>query len=206
MHLDDIVGQNSIVRVLKGFVARPQPRCFLFVGTPGIGKTHSAQALAADLGCFEEFSGRWQVRCADFSVDAARETFGRTLSLRYDNRGWNVLILEELEWISAQCQRFLKDALDPLTSMRRNLIVIATSNSVDGLDRALLQRFRRYSFESGPRFAQACRKELLRRWKDSAGDSALPHDWTKWGQDGDDFSMRLALQELEDNLCMEMVA
>ena len=164
------------------------------------------QALAADLACFDEFSGRWQVRCADFSVDAARDMFNRTLRLRFDNRGWNVLVLEELEWISAQCQRFLKDALDPLTSLPKNLIVVATSNGVDGLDRALLQRFRRFTFDSGPGFAQACRQEIVRRWRDKTGDAPLPHDWTKWGQDGDDFSMRLALQELEDHLCVEVAA
>jgi len=206
MYLDDIVGQSEVVRALKAFVSNPQPRCFLFVGFPGIGKTHTSQALAADLGCFEEWSGRWQVRCADFSVDAARDMFGRTLRLRFDNRGRNVLILEELEWISPQCQRFLKDALDPRTSLPKNLVVIATSNSVDGLDRALLQRFRRFEFDAGPRFAAACRQEILRRWRESAGDMPLPHDWSKWGQDGDDFSMRLALQALEDSLCLEVAA
>ncbi len=206
MYLNDIVGQTEIIRLLKGFVTNPQPRCFLLIGFPGTGKTHTSQAMSADLGCFDEFSGRWQIRCADFSVDTARETFGRTLRLRFDNRGWNVLILEELEWISAQCQRFLKDALDPRTSMPKNLVVLATSNGVDGLDRALLQRFRQFTFDSGPRFAQACRQEILRRWRDSAGDAPLPHDWAKWGQDGEDFSMRLALQQLEDHLCAEVAA
>ena len=206
MYLDNVVGQDAVIRALHGFIARLQPRCFLFVGSPGIGKTLTSQMLAADLGCWDEFSGRWQIRCADFSVDAAREMFGRTLRLRFDNQGWNVLILEELEWISAQCQRFLKDALDPRTSMPKNLIVVATSNGVAGLDRALLQRFHRFEFDSGPRFAQSCRRDLVRLWKQSAGNTPLPHDWTKWGQDGEDFSMRLAVRELENHLCLEAVA
>ncbi|MDB4516906.1 ATP-binding protein [Crocinitomicaceae bacterium] len=96
--------------------------------------------------------------------------------------------------------------MDPRTSMLPNLVVVATSNGVDGLDRALLQRFRRYTFDSGPRFAQSCRQEIVRRWRAEAGDAPLPHDWTKWGQDGEDFSMRLALQELEDHLCVEVAA
>jgi len=75
-----------------------------------------------------------------------------------------------------------------------------------GLDRALLQRFRRFEFDAGPRFAAACRQEILRRWRESAGDMPLPHDWSKWGQDGDDFSMQLALQALEDSLCLEVAA
>ena len=92
------------------------------------------------------------------------------------------------------------------TALPRNLVAIATSNSVDGLDRALLQRFRRFDFDSGPRFAQACRQEIRRRWNEAAGREPLPHDWTKWGQDGDDFSMRLALQELEDHLGVGVAA
>jgi len=206
MHLDNVIGQDAVIRALKSFIARVQPRCFVFVGSPGIGKTLTSQMLAADLGCFDEFSGRWQIPCADLSVDAARDVFTRTLRLRFDNRGWNVLILEELEWISKQCQRFLKDALDPCTSMPTNLVVVATSNGVDGLDRALLQRFQRFDFDSGPRFAQACRQEIVRRWRQSAADTPLPHDWTKWGQDEEDFSMRLALRELDDHLCLEAVA
>ena len=42
-------------------------------------------------------------------------------------------MLEEMEWLTPQCQRFLKDALDPAGSMPRNLVVVATSNGARGL-------------------------------------------------------------------------
>ena len=206
--LADIVGQPGPVRFMRNLVAAPQRCCLLFESpVGGCGKTASAHALAAELGCHDEFTGRWQFPCSEFTVDAARELFGRTLRLRWDNpSGFSVLILEEMDWLSPQTARFLKVALDPAGSMPQRLVVCATSNGAGGLDAALLQRFRLFSFSSGPTFAAACHERLASIWAAEAGDAEMPAGWQRWGFRGEGFSMRLALAALEDSLLAKAVA
>ncbi|HEX4147386.1 MAG TPA: AAA family ATPase, partial [Pirellulales bacterium] len=164
--LAEIVGQPGPVRYLRRLAESPQPACILLESSMGgTGKTATAQAFAAELGCHDEFSGLWRIGCAEFGVDSARELFGRTLRLRWGSKsGFSVLVLEELDWLSPQTQRFLKDALDPIGSMPSKLVVLGTSNGAGGLLPALIQRFRVFSFSSGPMFAAACQERLAKIW------------------------------------------
>ena len=193
--LDDIVGQPQ-VRHLKALVAQPYASCWLLEGAPGTGKTATSQALAAELGCYDEFSGRWQVPCTELGIDEAKKMFRQTLRLRYGSEsGFNILILEELEWLSPQTQRFLKDALDPLTRLPSNLIVVGTSNGAGNLDRALLQRFRLLAYGNGPTFAEACLGHLA-----DMCNGSLPAGWQSWGSTEDGFSMRVAINAFAMNV------
>jgi replication-associated recombination protein RarA len=201
--LDEIVGQ-PLVRHLKALAAEPVQSCWLLQGPPGVGKTATSQALANELGCKDEFTGRWHVPCTDLGVEQAKELFSRTLRLRWGSEsGFTILILEELEWISQQCQRYLKDALDPLTNMPSRLIVVATSNDATGLDPALLERFRIMTFRNGNYFHEACIERLTVAWEKLTGETCLPYDHESWGVRDNRFSMRSAISDLQiasDNL------
>lgn len=61
--------------------------------------------------------------------------------------------------------------------MPSRCVVVATSNGAGGLDKALLQRFDVFAFDSGKHFAQACQERLEAIWRAEAGDAPLPPDW-----------------------------
>jgi len=204
--LESVVGQPCVVP-LRRFVERPYACCLLFEGPPGCGKTTSALALAAELGCLDELSGLHVVTSTELTIDRCRDLFESTLRLKpMLGDGWRVLVVEELEALtSVQVQRFLKVALEQRLPDR--CVVVATSNGAGAIqkaDKALLQRFRIYRFEAGKMFAAAAEGYLADVWQRETGQDRLPVGWRTWGTDGDgEFSLRVALDRLqcEAELC-----
>lgn len=195
--LDDVVGQPSI-RMLKALAREPYSCCLLLeCENGGVGKTSAAIALANEIGCQDEFSGLHIVPCSEFSIELAREMFDNRLHLRpMMGNGWHCVVLEEFDWLPAQTQRFLKVALE--TRLPSKCVVVATSNGTGKLDRALFQRFHRYRFESkGQAFQWAIRMRLCQIWNAETG-SGLPPDFMQFGKVDDSYSVRVALDEMQE--------
>lgn len=205
--LDDIVGQPP-VRLLKQLAANPYSCCLLFeCEHGGVGKTSAALAFASEIGCVHDWSGLHVIPCSEFGVDMARQYFeggsGSMAILRlrpFEGNGWHVLILEEFDWLPPQTQRFLKVALE--TRLPKQCIVIGTSNGAGKLDAALLQRFRIYQFSAGCSFKDACFQRLLRIWHEESGGQPLPSAASMWGVRGSGFSLRVALDQMQDYLAL----
>jgi replication-associated recombination protein RarA len=206
--LGEIVGHPPI-RLLREFVSNPYPACFLLEGSgPGTGKTATAYALATDLGCVgengvaDEFGGCWTVIASDLLIENTRTLFEQTLRLRpMYGSGWRALVIEELERLNDKVQVYLKVALERLPP---RTVVVATSNDASRIDRALLQRFRIYGFNAGLVFAECARERLAEIWKLEAGDVDMPSDWLSWGWIGNEFSMRVALEIMQEHLSLVM--
>lgn len=200
-NLDEIVGQDRIVRYMRNLAANPRQEALLFLGQPGIGKTVTAHAFADIVAGTTEFEGHWTVPCTELGVSDAKRLFSETMRLRFNAaKRFNVLILEEMELLSPQCQGYMKAAIDKSGDIfPKHLIVIATSNSVKNIADAVLERFKTFTFDHSGDFYKACRQRIASIWSTRTSEP-IPPSWTKWGVDGKRFSMRQALSELEIEL------
>lgn len=200
--LDDIVGQP--IERLKQSMKYPRQSAWMLVGPPGTGKTITTRIVANMIGCTDEWHGLHHVPCTSFGIDQAKQLF-HELRLR-SLSGKHLLILEECEWLSAQVQRFLKDALDPATNMPDSLIVFGTSNGIDGLDEALVDRFNVIEFSANEQFAASCHEKIRSIWMRLMNEEP-PAEYKRWGYgDSGNFSMRRAIKHAESALQAAMTS
>ena len=201
--LADVVGQSCIAK-LRRFAAAPFATGWLFQGSAGVGKSATALALAAELGAVDEMSGLSVVCTANMGKDEA-ERLVRRLWQRPLCGAWNVLILEELERLSPQCQVYLKVALAS-ENLPPRAIVIATSNDTSLIDAALLERFGRpLVFNNWVALGDAGAARVAHVWADETGGAPLPYhakDWGWYSEGGKRvrYSLRAALDALQQAL------
>jgi hypothetical protein len=107
-------------------------------------------------------------------------------------RDWVMYVKTALDW-----------SVDPEDGLPRRCIVVATSNSAAKIEDYLKERFEILQFSGGPSFAELAQERLAEIWLAEMPGEDMPYGWRNWGWQGDRFSMRLALRELERHVKAE---
>jgi len=199
--LKEIVGQPAVAS-LAAIVADPRPCCLLLSGPTGTGKSTAAQAIARQLGCYDDvFETAYTICGADLDADSIRHWFGSESPFRFRApHGWHVLIIEELELLSKTAGILLKDCLERKLSQFGNVIVVATSNETAGIPSAVVDRFKSYTFDGGAQLSAGMARYIAAIWKHENPSTPLPANWKAWGwnRDSEEFSARRAIDACEE--------
>lgn len=147
--LQEVRGQDLIVRCLAAFVKRPTPKAFLFSGPPGCGKTSAAYALARELGVDvdkREFGGLHEIASGEMTAETVRELFRTTLQFStWHGSGWKVVIGNEADNMSDKAAFIWLDVLEHLPP---RTVVIFTTNDADKLERRFRERCECHRFKA----------------------------------------------------------
>src|SRR3989344_1732400 len=116
--LNDVVGQKKVVERLKKVVTdykngKADMPHFLFVGSPGVGKTACAGALMNDL-----FGDGWQNNIlylnssSERGIDVVRDRIRSFASSATMGQHFNVVFLDEVDGLTKDAQNALRGTME----------------------------------------------------------------------------------------------
>lgn len=155
--LDEVVGQDEIVRRLKGYVERKNIPHMLFSGPPGTGKTATAIALTRDL-----FGENWRENFIEMNasdergIDVVRhkiKEFARTTPI---SAPFKIIFLDEADALTADAQAALRRTMEMFSKSCR---FILSCNYVSRIIEPIQSRCAVFRFKAIPK--EAMRKRLL---------------------------------------------
>lgn len=144
--LDDISGQETIIKILKGYVNNNNIPHMIFTGSPGIGKTLTATCLAREL-----FGEHWRKNFISMNSSDERgiETVRNKIknATQYAPIGgfpFKIIFLDESDELTEPAQRALREVIIRHQSITRFIFGVNNINKVISpiQDRAQIFRFK----------------------------------------------------------------
>lgn len=156
--LDEVVGQEEIIKRLKGYVEKKNIPHMLFSGPPGTGKTATAIALTRDL-----FGEVWRDNFIEMNasdergIDVVRhkiKEFARTAPL--GGAPFKIIFLDEADALTADAQAALRRTMEMFS---RSCRFILSCNYVSRIIEPIQSRCAVFRFKAVPK--EAMKKRLL---------------------------------------------
>jgi replication-associated recombination protein RarA len=163
----EFVGLDKPKRILGKFATNPYQSAWIFIGSPGTGKTTMALALAEMLRAEVHHIPSQQCNVANVE-DVIRQCWYVPVS-----GGFHLVLIDEADKMSNAAQLHFLSKLDA-TAFPPQTIFVFTCNTTDGLETRFLSRTRQIEFSSYGMASEATRL-LEAVWEREANGASAPN-------------------------------
>lgn len=148
--INEIVGQDNIKKILRGYINNKNIPHILFAGDPGIGKTTAATVIAKEL-----FGDNWESNTImmnasdERGIDVVRNKIKQATKFAPMNAPFKIIFLDEADEMTIPAQRAMRDIIVRHQNVTRFIFAVNDLSKIITpiQDRTQVFRFKRLKVE-----------------------------------------------------------